>query len=319
MKKIIIDCDPGIDDAIALILAFSLKEIEIIGITISAGNVPVEIGAKNAFRVLKLLGKKDIPIYIGDNNPIKRKLVTAQDTHGNDGLGDILEEVPEIIANKNAWEFIVEILNSNENVDIIALGPLTNLAKAVKLDNKILNKANRIISMGGAYRTNGNCSQVAEFNYWVDPEAVNIVFNNYDKKIELIPLDVTRKIVLTPNYREYLKQINNNISKFIYDITGFYNDFHWKQERTLGCVINDPLAIAYYVYTELCEGFDSNLECVEEGIALGQSLIDSGDFYKREKNVYINTKVDSKKFFYLFFNSIFPEMIKDTKIIMEEY
>ena len=234
MKKVIIDCDPGIDDSLALILALKSSELDVVGITICAGNVPVELGGINAYRVLKLLNREDIPIFIGDNLPIKRELVTAQDTHGEDGVGDILSEitVPQNSIKKGAVDFIIETLNKYHDISIIALGPLTNLAKAVKKDRDILKKANRIVSMGGAFRTNGNCSQVAEFNYWVDPDSVNIVFENIDKPIELIPLDVTRKIVLTPNYREYLKQMKDDVAQFIYDITGFYVDFHWMQERT---------------------------------------------------------------------------------------
>lgn len=321
MKNIIIDCDPGIDDSLALILALKSKELNIVGITICAGNVSVEIGAINAHRILKLLNREEIPIYIGDNFPIKRTLITAQDTHGNDGLGDVYPPIKYCskTIKIGAANFIIKTLKENNDISIIALGPLTNLAKVVNLDKYILKKAKRIISIGGAFRTNGNCSQVAEFNYWVDPDSVNIVFNNIDKEIELIPLDVTRKILLTPNYREYLKQMNTEISNFIYKTTDFYVNFHWKQEKTLGCVINDPLVIAYLLDDSICKGFSTNLECVEEGPAIGQTLIDIGSFYKRKNNVFINTEVDEKKFFELFFNTIFPEKKLDTKIILEEY
>lgn len=321
MKKIIIDCDPGIDDALALIFAIKSTKLNVIGITICAGNVPVELGAINAYKVLKLLGREDIPIYCGDNLPIKRELITAQDTHGIDGLGEILQEIelPENIIKGNAIDYILKTLNEDDQISIISLGPLTNLAKVVKQDSNVLNKAKKIISMGGAFQTNGNCSQVAEFNYWVDPESVNIVFENVKTPIHLIPLDVTRKIVLTPNYREYLKQMNNPISIFIYNITNFYVDFHWKQEKILGCVINDPLVIGYLLDETLCEGFLSHLECVEDGKAIGQSLIDVGGFYNRNNNVHINTKVNQKKFFELFFNTIFPENIKTNTIVLEGY
>lgn len=317
MKKIIIDCDPGIDDALALMLALSSKEIEVVGITIVPGNVPVELGAKNAYRVLKLL-KKDIPIYIEDNILLKKELITAQDTHGMDGLGEVFSNIsiPEGAIKKGAVQFIIDTLKK-ENISIIALGPLTNLAKATLKEKNILNRAERIVSMGGAYRTNGNCSQIAEYNYWVDPQAVNTVFNA-TKKIELIPLDVTRQIVLTPNLREYLYQMNNEKAKFIYDITRFYVDFHWKQEKILGCVINDPLAIAYFIDPSLCKGFFSNLECVENGIAVGGTLIDIGNFYKRENNVYLNDKVDRNKFFKQFFNTIFSEKKDEIEFILGE-
>ncbi|MGL5049915.1 MAG: nucleoside hydrolase [Fusobacteriaceae bacterium] len=321
MKKVIIDCDPGIDDSLALILALKSPELDVIGLTICAGNVPVELGGINAYRVLNLLNRKDIPIYLGDNKPIKRELVTAQDTHGEDGLGEVLPEIdiPESAIQLGAVDYLIKTLKSNEDISIIALGPMTNLAKAVEKEKNILKSAERIVSMGGAFRTNGNCSQVAEFNYWVDPESVNIVFQNVEKPIELIPLDVTRKIVLTPNYREYLRQMKNDIAQFIYLVTGFYVDFHWMQERTLGCVINDPLAVAYFIKPDLCNGFLTNLECVEDGVALGQTLIDVGDFYKRDKNVFINTRVDEKEFFNLFFNRVFPENLKDNETVLKEY
>lgn len=196
---------------------------------------------------------------------------------------------------------------------------MTNLAKAVERERGILKRAKRIVSMGGAFRTNGNCSQVDEFNYWVDPESVNIVFENVDKPIELIPLDVTRKIVLTPNYREYLKQMKNEVANFIYNITGFYVDFHWMQERTLGCVINDPLAVAYFIEPEMCSGVLTHLECVESGRAIGQTLIDIGDFYRRDTNVFINTEVNEKRFFEFFFNSVFSENKKDNELILKGY
>ncbi|MGL5962108.1 MAG: nucleoside hydrolase [Cetobacterium sp.] len=321
MKKVIIDCDPGIDDSLALILALKSPELDVIGLTICAGNVPVELGGVNAYRVLNLLNRTDIPIYLGDNKPMRRELVTAQDTHGEDGLGEVLPEteIPESAIKEGAVEYLLKTLKNSKDISIIALGPLTNLAKAVERDKDILKSAERIVSMGGAFRTNGNCSQVAEFNYWVDPESVNIVFENVDKPIELIPLDVTRKIVLTPNYREYLKQMKNDVAQFIYDVTGFYVDFHWMQERTLGCVINDPLAVAYFIKPELCSGVLTHLECVEDGKSIGQSLIDIGDFYRRDKNVFINTEVDEKEFFHLFFNRVFENNLKDNEIVLKGY
>ena len=273
MKKVIIDCDPGIDDSLALILALKSPELDVVGITICAGNVPVELGGVNAYKVLKLMDRVDIPIYLGDNKPLKRELVTAQDTHGEDGLGEVLPmiEIPEGVIQLGAVDYLIQTLKNSDDVSIIALGPMTNLAKAVEREKNILKKAERIVSMGGAFRTNGNCSQVAEFNYWVDPQSVNVVFENVDKAIELIPLDVT------------------------------------------------PLAVAYFIKPELCKGVLTHLECVQDGPAMGQSLIDIGDFYRRVPNVFINTEVDEKEFFNLFFKRVFPENIKDTEIVLKGY
>ncbi|MGL5099501.1 MAG: nucleoside hydrolase, partial [Fusobacteriaceae bacterium] len=128
-----------------------------------------------------------------------------------------------------------------------------------------------------------------------------------------------RKIVLTPNYREYLRQIPSPLADFIFDITGFYVDFHWMQERTLGCVINDPLAVAQFIDPTLCSGFFSNLECVENGPAIGQTLIDIGKFYGRNNNVLVNTEVDEKRFFKMFFHRLFPNQKDDSDKIIKKY
>ena len=241
-KKVIIDCDPGIDDSLALILALNSPELDVIGITTVSGNVKSDQGARNALKVLRLMGREDIPVYIGEEIPLERELVTAQDTHGEDGLGETDYKEADVEINYGGVDFI---LNSarNESISIIALVPLTNLAKAIEKDNVGFNMISEIISMGGAFKSHGNCSQVAEFNYWVDPHSVREVFEKSTVPFSMVGLDVTREIVLTPNIIELINQIGGDLANFIVDITRFYIDFHWKQERTLGCVINDPLAV----------------------------------------------------------------------------
>ena len=196
-KKVIIDCDPGIDDSLALILALNSPELDVIGITTVSGNVKSDQGARNALKVLRLMGREDIPVYIGEEIPLERELVTAQDTHGEDGLGETDYKEADVEINYGGVDFI---LNSarNESISIIALGPLTNLAKAIEKDNDGFNMINEIISMGGAFKSHGNCSQVAEFNYWVDPHSVREVFEKSTVPFSMVGLDVTREIVLTP-------------------------------------------------------------------------------------------------------------------------
>ena len=293
-RKVIIDCDPGIDDALAIILALKSKEIEVIGITTVSGNVESLQGAKNALKVLKLLGRLDIPVYLGESKPVKRELVTAQDTHGEDGLGEtFLEEVSSEYIRENGVDFILNTLKNEENVSIIALGPLTNLCRAIEKDSETFHRVKEIVSMGGAYKSHGNCSPVAEFNYWVDPHGAREFLKKFNGEFTMVGLDVTREIVLTPNLREMIHQFKDEIGDFIYDITRFYVDFHWEQERTLGCVINDPLAVEYFINRELCEGFKAYVDIACEDISMGQSVVDVADFYKRRKNVFVLDKVNN--------------------------
>ncbi|WP_283695366.1 nucleoside hydrolase [Clostridium perfringens] len=316
-RKVIIDCDPGIDDALAIILALKSKEIEVIGITTVSGNVESLQGAKNALKVLKLLGRLDIPVYLGESKPVKRELVTAQDTHGEDGLGEtFLEEVSSEYIRENGVDFILNTLKNEENVSIIALGPLTNLCRAIEKDSESFHRVKEIVSMGGAYKSHGNCSPVAEFNYWVDPHGAREFLKKFNGEFTMVGLDVTREIVLTPNLREMIHQFKDEIGDFIYDITRFYVDFHWEQERTLGCVINDPLAVEYFINRELCEGFKAYVDIACEDISMGQSVVDVADFYKKRKNVFVLDKVNSKEFMVSFLNKIFPSHKEDIKNVL---
>ena len=316
-RKVIIDCDPGIDDALAIILALKSKEIEVIGITTVSGNVESVQGAKNALKVLKLLGRLDIPVYLGESKPIKRELVTAQDTHGEDGLGEtFLEEVSREYIRENGVDFILNTLKNQENVSIIALGPLTNLYRAIEKDSETFHRVKEIVSMGGAYKSHGNCSPVAEFNYWVDPHGAREFLKKFNGEFTMVGLDVTREIVLTPNLREMIHQFNDEIGDFIYDITRFYVDFHWEQERTLGCVINDPLAVEFFINRDICEGFKAYLDIACEDISMGQSVVDVADFYKRRKNVFVLDKVNSKEFMVSFLNKIFPSHKEDIENVL---
>lgn len=309
MKKIIIDCDPGIDDALALMLALRCPELEIAGITVVCGNVPAPLGANNTLKVLKLMNRLDIPVYMGAQTPLERKLVTAQDTHGMDGLGETdYPNVTEVAVHENAVDFIIDSLHNNE-LSIIALGPLTNIALALKKNPEVFSNLTELITMGGSYKSHGNCSPVAEFNYWVDPHAAKYVYETLHKPITMVGLDVTRKIVLTPNLISLIERFHNELSRFIADITKFYVDFHWNQEKILGCVINDPLAVACAVVPALCDGFDTYVTVETEGLCMGQTIVDAFDFWKYPHNARVLTHVKEESFMKLFLDRIFPEHI----------
>lgn len=306
-RKVIIDCDPGIDDSLAILLAINSPELEVLGLTITSGNVPAQLGAKNALKALQMCQRLDIPVYIGEELPLERELVTAQDTHGEDGVGENFYEDVDAKILYGGVDFIIDTLKNNKDVSIIALGPLTNIAKALMKDKKAFDNLDEFVSMGGAFRIHGNCSPVAEFNYWIDPHGADYVYKNLPKKIHMVGLDVTRKIVLTPNIIEFINRLDKDMAKYITEITRFYIDFHWEQEGIIGCVINDPLAVAYFIDRSLLRGFDSYVEVVHDGVAVGQSIVDSFNFYKNEPNSHVLTEVDEKAFMKMFLKRIFKE------------
>lgn len=306
-RKIIIDCDPGIDDSLAIMLALTSPEVEVLGITIVCGNSPVEMGFENAKKILKHMNRLDVPVYIGESKPLKREYVNALDTHGADGLGEsFLPEVEGYQQAISAVDFLADVLKK-EKVSVIALGPMTNLARLVQKDPEAFNQIEELVSMGGSFKSHGNCSPVAEYNYWCDPDAAALVYETLHqngKMIHMIGLDVTRKIVLTPTLLEYICRLDKETGEFIRKITKFYFDFHWEWEHIIGCVINDPLAVAYFLNPNICHGFDSYVQIETEGISLGQSVVDSMDFYRKSPNAKVLTEVDVYAFFQLFLSRI---------------
>lgn len=307
MPKVIIDCDPGIDDALALLLALASPELDVAGITTVSGNVPADMGARNAKKVLRQADREDVPIYIGEMAPLGGTYADAMDTHGSDGLGEsFLPDVPGEFPEKPAVEFLEETLEKEET-DILALGPLTNLARLFQKRPELIRRVSRFVSMGGSFRSHGNCSPVAEYNYWCDPEAAKICYElsaEAGKKIEMVGLDVTRQIVLTPNLISYMERLDKKTGGFVRKITGFYMDFHWEYEGIIGCVINDPLAAAYLIDPSMCSGFDSFLEVETEGICRGQTVVDSMNFWKKNPNSHVLTETDAKRFMSFFLSRI---------------
>ena len=306
-RKVIIDCDPGIDDSLAIMMALKSEEMEVLGITIVCGNAPVEMGFENAKKVLRQMGRLDVPIFVGEKRPIRREYVNALDTHGEDGLGEsYLPEVDGYEQQMGAVDFMASVLKE-EKVSVIALGPMTNLAVLIERDVDAFLNIDELLSMGGTFKSHGNCSPVAEYNYWCDPYAAALVYDTmYEngRQIHMVGLDVTRKIVLTPTILEYICRLDPETGDFIRKITKFYFDFHWQWEHIIGCVINDPLTVAYFIDRNICRGFDSYVQIETQGISLGQSVVDSMNFYRKKPNAKVMTEVDVLRFFRLFLSRI---------------
>ncbi len=306
-RRVVIDCDPGIDDSLALMLALSMEEVEVAGITVVCGNGPVELGFSNAKKVLRQMGRLDVPVFRGAEHPLKREYVSALDTHGRDALGEsFLPEVPGGEQPEGAVDFLEKELLKG-GCSVIALGPLTNLALLAERSPQAFGCAEELVSMGGNFRSHGNCSPVAEYNYWADPDAAALVYeaaSRLGKKIHMVGLDVTRRIVLTPDLLEYMKRLNSKTGEFVQAITKFYLDFHWEWEHIIGCVVNDPLAVAYFADRGMCSGLEAYVAIETGGIAMGQSVVDAAGFYRREANAVVLTETDPLRFFRMFFGRI---------------
>lgn len=325
-RRVIIDCDPGIDDSLAIMLALSLPEIEVLGITIVCGNSPTQMGAQNAGKILQQMNRLDIPVYCGEEAPLKRDYVNALDTHGEDGLGEsYLAPADGFVARQDAVSFLERTIlearaeaESSSTCDgsgdsyeggcsVIALGPMTNLARLIERNPAAFAAIDELVSMGGAYKSHGNCSPVAEYNYWADPDAAAMVYETARQQgrlIHMVDLDVTRRIVLTPDVLAYIKRLDREMGTFIERITGFYFDFHWEWEHMIGCVINDPLAVAYFADRSLCKGFEAYTAVETGGIAIGQTVVDAMNFYRRPANAVVLTQTDPLRFFTTFIAAI---------------
>lgn len=317
-RKIIIDCDPGIDDVLAIMLALSMDELEVLALTIVAGNSPVEMGFENAKKILKQMNRLDVPVYCGERQPLKKPYVNALEVHGEDGLGGAaLEAVEGYRQEMHAVEYLIEAVKK-EHCSIISIGPMTNLAAAMMRDEDAFRNMDELVSMGGNFKSWGNISPVAEYNYWTDPDAAAYVYETMGrlgKKVHMVGLDVTRQTVLDPNLISYMKCLDAEKGSFVEAVTKFYLAFHWEQEKLIGCIMNDPLAVAYFADRSICSGFDAYTAIETEGLCIGQSVVDEKGYLKRKPNSVVLTQADAKAFFYLFFGRILKKSHAELELL----
>jgi inosine-uridine nucleoside N-ribohydrolase len=270
VKRIIIDTDTGVDDALAIVLALRSPELRVEAITTVAGNVGVEKCTRNCLLLLDLLQPKRFPVVAqGAKKPLVRRLVTAPEVHGEDGLGDIASRYPtpeERTTNKNATEVILALLQKYpRQITIVAIGPLTNIARALKRDFKTMKKAREIVIMGGAFGVAGNTGPVAEFNMYVDPEAADCVLHS-GIPITLIPLDVTEQVVLRrPDVVRLARKGSNGIGQFIEGMTKKYMQYHRTTEGISGGYLHDPLAVGVAVSKTFIRCRDVHVEVETRG------------------------------------------------------
>ena len=302
-RRIIIDTDPGQDDAVAILLALaSPEEIEVLGITAVAGNVPLTLTARNARIVCELAGRPDIRVFAGCDRPLARPLVTAEHVHGRTGLdGPELPEPRMALEEAHAVDFIVETLRREApgTVTLCPLGPLTNIATAFRRAPDIAERVAGIVLMGGAYFEVGNVTPAAEFNIHVDPEAADIVFRS-GAPITVVPLDVTHRALVTPARNAAFRALGTPVGLAVAQMTEFFERFDKEKYGAEGAPLHDPCVIAYLLRPALFAGRHVNVEIeTTSELTRGMTVADWWGVTDRAPNATFLGEVDAEGVFTL--------------------
>ncbi|MFD2738764.1 nucleoside hydrolase [Sulfitobacter aestuarii] len=300
-RKIIIDTDPGQDDAVAILLALaSPEDMDVLGITCVAGNVPLDLTSKNARIVCELAGRPDIRVFAGCDRPLKRDLVTAEHVHGKTGLdGPDLPDPTMPLAEGHAVDFIIEQLREHApgTITLCPLGPLTNIATALQKAPEIADRIAEIVLMGGGYFEGGNITPTAEFNIYVDPEAADIVFKS-GAPIVVMPLDVTHQALVTKARNDAFRALGSRVGIAVAEMTDFFERFDKEKYGSDGAPLHDPCVTAYLVRPELFEGRHINVEIeTSSELTLGMTVADWWRVTERAPNATFMGKLDADGFF----------------------
>lgn len=299
-KPIIIDCDPGVDDAIALLLALASPELNLLGVTTVAGNIPLSLTQKNARQICELAGRTDVLVYAGCPRPIMRSLSTAQEVHGVNGLAGV--ELPEPIIplpTVHGVDFLIEtLINSAGDITLATLGPLTNIAVAMIKEPRICNYIREIVIMGGAI-TQGNITPSAEFNIYVDPHAAHVVLTS-GLKLTAITLDVTHQAITTPERLAAIRDLGTPIAKIAANLLEFYGNHDSKRFGMAGGPLHDPCVIAYLLAPNLFQGSDLYVEVeTSSELTIGRTVVDLWGTTNRQPNVHVIQTINADGFYQL--------------------
>jgi purine nucleosidase len=300
-REIIIDCDPGQDDAINLLLAMaSPDELDILGITTVAGNVPLSLTTRNARQMCDIAGVTDMRVFSGSDRPMVRDLMTAEHVHGKTGIDgiDIVEPVTPL-EEQHAIDFIVDTLAGAENASItlVPTGPLTNIGRALQREPSIAGKIDEIVLMGGAMREGGNHSPSAEFNILVDPQAADLVFR-CGRPITVMGLDVTHQVLASPARRDRIRAIDNPAGRATAGMLDFFNRHDTVKYGSLGAPLHDPCTVAFILRPELFRTKRCNLTVeTESELTMGHTAVDFWHVTDRPANVAWAYEVDADGFY----------------------
>ncbi|MDB5661367.1 MAG: nucleoside hydrolase [Cypionkella sp.] len=300
-RKIIIDTDPGQDDAFAILLALgSPEDLEVLGIVAVAGNVPLALTQKNSRMICELAGRSDVKVYAGCDRPLKRKLVTAEHVHGKTGLdGPVLPDPVMPLQDQHGVDFIIETLRREPGgtVTLCPLGPLTNVAQAFLQAPDVVGRVQEIVLMGGAYFEVGNITPAAEFNIYVDPEAAEIVFKS-GVPLVVMPLDVTHKVLTTKPRVQALRDMGTEVGRVSAAWAEFFERFDLAKYGSEGGPLHDPTVVAYLIKPELFSGRMINVEIeTQSELTLGMTVADWWGVTDRAKNALFIGDVDAQGFY----------------------
>lgn len=306
MKKIILDVDTGVDDAFAILLSSSSKELDVQAVTTVAGNCTLTNSTRNSLKILDLNNRKDIPVYKGEEHSLVIGEIDATYVHGENGIGDMtFDDVQRQPENIHAVDYLIREVNENPGeITIVAVAPLTNIAKAIQKNSEFSKNIKQLVIMGGS-QTSGNVTKYAEFNFRKDPHAAKIVFESGIKDIVMVGLDVTTKIPLVKELEEMLQKINNDVSNFMFDCTRMGAKYD-REHGMDGLILNDPLTVAYLIDDSVLELRKTNIEIITEGEKIGMSVIND----EKTHNARVAYNVDVNKFYKILFTNIFQNEIE---------
>jgi inosine-uridine nucleoside N-ribohydrolase len=299
-EKVLIDTDPGVDDALAVIYAFASDDLEVVGLTTIFGNVETKLATRNALRLLDIVGK-DVPVAEGAIKPLySKKLPTPDFVHGKDGFGEInLAESKRMPIEETAAEFIVRTVMDNPGeITLVVLGPMTNIALALALEPELPANVKGVVAMGGVLHVMGNVSPVASANILGDAHAADIVLGT-DWNVVLVPADTTRQVRVTDEWLERVSENGGAPGKFIHDISRFYRDFYRSGGVVNGFYNHDPTAVAYVVNPDLFVTEERAIRVVTDGISIGDVIAAKAAHYNTPGPWYgiplatITTEVDA--------------------------
>lgn len=299
-KKIIIDTDPGQDDAVAILLALASPELEVLGLTTVAGNVPLALTSLNALMVCELAGRRDIPVYAGADRPLLKALVTAEFVHGKTGLdGPTLPEPTLALADGHAVDFLIDTLMREDRVTLCPLGPLTNIALALAREPRIAARIERIVLMGGGGFEGGNITPAAEFNIYVDPHAADLVFRS-GVPITMAPLDVTHQALTSRARVAAIRALGTPLGEAVAQWLEFFERFDEQKYGQEGGPLHDPCVIAWLLRPELFTGRDCHV-AIETASPLtqGMTVIDWWGVTGKPANAHVLGGLDADGFYAL--------------------
>lgn len=299
-QKLIIDTDPGQDDAVAILLALASPELDLLGITTVAGNVPLALTQENARKICDLAGRTDMPVFAGADAPLARPLVTAEHVHGRTGLdGPVLPPPVTPLQDRHAVDFLIETIRTEDanSVTIAPVGPLTNIAMALRQAPDIAARIQQIVLMGGGYFEGGNITPAAEFNIYVDPEAAAEVFGA-GIPIVMMPLDVTHKVLTTSARTRKIRDIGSRTAVAVADMLEFFERFDEEKYGSDGGPLHDPCTIAWMLRPGMFSGRQCNVEIeTKSDLTMGMTVIDWWQVSDRPNNAFVVGDVDADAFF----------------------